>query len=119
MTDTISIPIVAYGFEFDNKIKNKKLHKDISLCKSIDGLPVYCSILLITSDINEIYYNIRRNEANNENLFQLVESIISFPSREYYIKNDSMIRTVCKWQIVYWNQNNLYDFDVDYESDDN
>lgn len=109
------IPIVVYGFEFDNKIK--KLNKNVYLCKSIDGLPVYCSILLITQDINEIYYSINHHEAHSEQYFHLVERMISYPSREYYIKNDSMIRTECKWQIVYWNEQNIYDFQVDYESD--
>ena len=111
------IPIVVYGFEFDNIIKDTNLNRNIHLCQSIDGLPVYCSILLITQDINEIYCSIQHHEAHNERLFHLVERMISLPAREYYIKNDSMIRTECKWQIVYWNEENRYEFNVDYESD--
>lgn len=119
--NTNIIPVVVYGFEFDNKIKNINTSTmgNVHLCKSIDCLPVYASILVLTDDINDIYNSIHYHEQNSEHLFQIVERMIALPSREYYIKNNSMIRTECKWRIVYWNQSNLYhDLDnCDYESD--
>lgn len=120
-TNTFIVPAVVYGFEFDNKLKNVNAHAtgNIHLCKSVDGLPVYASILVLTDDINDIYNNIHYHEKNSEHLFQIVERMIALPSREYYIKNNSMIRTECKWRIVYWNQNNVYNdlVNTDYESD--
>lgn len=101
-----TIPIVAYGFEFDNIIEN--IDNDIHLCKSIHGLPVYCSILVISSDINEIFCSLQHYETQNDHLFHNVEKMIAIPSREYYVKNNSLTRTVCKWQIVYWNKNGIY-----------
>lgn len=103
---TVSIPVIAYGFEYDSLIY---YNENTILCKSIENnLPVYCSVIIKETDINIINEKINYFENNEKDkLYKSIEKILQYRGG-----------IAAKWRLVYYNEDvNQLGLDVGYEDE--